>query len=112
MQGTRDRMLDLTAQAGQQAAEMGDVLSVPAGGVVHFTVKVSAPEGAKVEMLVDGKPWQPRADLTVHGSLAQSFDWTGDGRRHWVRANVRGAAGELLLIGNPIYIDLDGQTTP
>jgi hypothetical protein len=112
VQGTRDRMLDLTAQAGRQVAEMGDALSVPAAGVVHFTVKVSAPEGAKVEMLVDGKPWQPRADLTVHGSLAQSFDWTGDGRRHWVRANVRGAAGELLLIGNPIYIDLDGQTAP
>jgi hypothetical protein len=105
-------MLDLTAQAGRQTAEMGDALSVPAGASVHFTIKVSAPAGAKVEMLVDGKPWQPRADLTVRGSLAQSFDWTGDGRRHWVRANVRGAAGELLLVGNPIYIDSDVQTAP
>jgi hypothetical protein len=112
VQGTRDRMLDLTAQAGRQTAEMGDALSVPAGASVHFTIKVSAPAGAKVEMLVDGKPWQPRADLTVRGSLAQSFDWTGDGRRHWVRANVRGAAGELLLVGNPIYIDSDVQTAP
>ena len=112
VQGTRGRMLDLTAQAGQRSAEMGDALSVPAGASVHFTIKVSAPEGAKVDMLVDGKPWQPRADLTVHGSLAQSFDWTGDGRRHWVRANVRGAAGELLLVGNPIYIDSDGRNVP
>ena len=112
VQGTRDRMLELTAQAGQQSADMGDALRVPAGGRVRFALKVTAPDGAKVEMLVDGKPWQPGADLTVHGSLAQSFDWTCDGRRHWVRANVRGAAGELLLVGNPIYVNPDGQTAP
>jgi len=106
VQGTRDRMLDLTAQAGQQSAEMGDALTVPMGASVRFTVKASAPEGAKVEMIVDGKPWQPTADLVVHGHLDRSMDWVSDGQRHWIRANVRGSAGELLLVGNPIYVNL------
>ncbi|HUB89855.1 MAG TPA: hypothetical protein VMA74_09000 [Dyella sp.] len=25
--------------------------------------------------------------------------------RHWVRANVRDAGGNLLLVGNPIYVN-------
>ena len=107
VQGTRDRMLDLTAQAGQQSAEMGDALTVPAGAQVRFTVKATTPEGAKVEIIVDGKPWQPGVDLSVHGSLDRPFDWTSDGQRHWIRANVRGTAGELLLVGNPIYLNPD-----
>jgi hypothetical protein len=105
VQGTRDRMLDLTATAGGRAAEMGDAIEVPAGGQAHVTVKATAPDGARVELIVDGKPWTPKADLTVHGTLAQSFDWPGDGKRHWIRANVRDAAGELLLVGNPIYVN-------
>jgi hypothetical protein len=105
VQGTHDRMLDLTASAGKQSAEMGDALAVPAGESAHFTVKVSAPEEAHVDMLVDGKPWQPNANLTVRGPLNRSFDWPSDGKRHWIRANVRGAGGELLLVGNPIYVN-------
>jgi hypothetical protein len=106
VQGTRDRMLELTATAGGQAAEMGDAITLPAGGRAHITVKVSAPEGARVEMIVDGKPWTPGVDLTVHGALDQSFDWPCDGKRHWIRANVRGVAGTLLLVGNPIYVNI------
>lgn len=105
VQGTRDRLLDLTATAGQQAAEMGDAMTVPAGQSVRFTVTASAPDGARAEIVVDGKPWQPKADLAVHGKFSQSFDWPSDGKRHWIRANVRGASGELLLVGNPIYVN-------
>ncbi|GGA11591.1 CehA/McbA family metallohydrolase [Dyella caseinilytica] len=105
VQGTRDRFLDLTASAGHETAEMGDAMTVPSGQYTRLTVKASAPEGSRVEMIVDGKPWQPDANLAVHGSLTQSFSWPSDGKRHWIRANVRGAAGELLLVGNPVYIN-------
>jgi hypothetical protein len=105
VQGTRDRLLDLTATAGQQNAEMGDAIKVASGQHARFTVKATAPEGSKVEMIVDGKPWQPGVDMVVHGKLEQSFDWPGDGKRHWIRANVRGTAGELLLVGNPVYVN-------
>ncbi|HUA80023.1 MAG TPA: hypothetical protein VL997_06605, partial [Dyella sp.] len=78
-----------------------------AGDSVHFTVTASAPQGSHVEILVDGRTWQPAIDPAVHGSLTQSFDWPSDGKRHWIRANVRGAGGERLLVGNPIYINAD-----
>jgi hypothetical protein len=105
VQGTRDRFLDLTASAGKQTAEMGDAIDVPAGQHVRLTVQVSAPQGSRVEMIVDGKLWQPSEDLVVHDTLTRSFDWPSDGKRHWIRANVRGVAGELLLVGNPIYVN-------
>jgi hypothetical protein len=105
VQGTRDRLLDLTATAGQQSVEMGDAIKVASGQQARFTVKATAPEGSKVEMIVDGKPWQPGVDMVVHGKLEQSFDWASDGKRHWIRANVRGTAGELLLVGNPVYVN-------
>lgn len=110
-EGTRDRMLELTASAGQQHAEMGDALSVPAGESMHVMVKVKAPDGSRVQVLVDGKPWQPNADLVVHGPLDRSFDWPSDGKRHWIRANVRGASGELLLVGNPVYLNWSAATS-
>ncbi|RUL69428.1 CehA/McbA family metallohydrolase [Dyella choica] len=105
VQGTRDRMLDLTAGAGSETAEMGDTIAAVSGQKVRFTVTASAPEGARVELLVDGKPWQPGADLAIHGKLSRSFDWPSDGQRHWIRANVRGSGGDLQLVGNPIYIN-------
>lgn len=99
VQGTRDRFLDLTANTGKQAADMGDAIIVPSGQSVRLTVKTSAPQDSRVDMIVDGKPWQPKVDLAVHGgTLSQSFDWPSDGKRQWIRANVRGAAGELLLV--------------
>jgi len=36
-----------------------------------------------------------------------SFAWKSDGRRHWLRINVRGANGKLWLVGNPIFINFD-----
>lgn len=101
VQGTRDRMLDFTATARNRSAEMGDNLAAPAGERVHFILTASAPQGSRAEILVDGQPWQP----SVHAALSQSFDWPSDGKRHWIRANVRGQAGELLLVGNPVYIN-------
>jgi len=105
VQGTRDRMLDLTASAGAQTAQMGDAIAAAAGQKLRFTVTATAPEGAHAEIIVDGKPWQPGVDLAVHDTLKQSFDWPSDGRRHWIRANVRDAGGNLLLVGNPVYVN-------
>ncbi|GLQ98146.1 CehA/McbA family metallohydrolase [Dyella mobilis] len=106
VQGTRDRFLDLSASVGTQTADMGDAITLAAGQRARITVKASAPQGSRAEIIVDGKVWQPpNADLLVRGTLDQSFDWQSDGKRHWIRANVRGAAGELLLVGNPVYVN-------
>lgn len=106
VQGTRDRMLNLTARIGEHNAEMGDSLPAPAGSVVHVTIDVAALNGDHIEVMVDGKLIQLHADLNIHSAKqTTSFDWSSDGKRHWIRANVRGAAGELLMVGNPVYIN-------
>jgi hypothetical protein len=40
------------------------------------------------------------------GYAAQSFgfEWRADGKRHWIRVDVRDEAGHLALLGNPIYL--------
>jgi hypothetical protein len=38
------------------------------------------------------------------GDMHRTFDLIADGRRHWLRADVRSADGKLLLLGNPIYL--------
>ncbi len=108
VQGSRDRMLDLTAHAGRQQVEMGDALVAPAGSTVHFTVRVTALSGDRIEIIEDGKPIRPDLDLAIHSAKQSvSFDWRSDGKRHWLRANVRGAGRQLLLVGNPIYVNTE-----
>jgi hypothetical protein len=106
VQGTRDRLLELTARVDDRVAAMGDVLAAPAQTTVHLTVNVGAAPGSHIEVLADGKVLQPRVDLAIHSAQQSvSFDWPSDGQRHWIRVNVRGASGELLMVGNPVYIN-------
>jgi len=106
VQGTRDRMLDLTATAGHQSADMGDALTVPKGQEVQLAVMVKAPPGSRVEPLIDGGSLAGGGDsVTQDGPQTFAFNWSGDGRRHWIRVNVRDAGGQLLLVGNPVYIN-------
>jgi hypothetical protein len=108
VQGTRDRILDVTASAAGQSAQMGDALKAPAGTRVRFTVSTTALAGNAIEIVEDGKVIRPDADLAIRADRQSvSFEQTGDGRRHWLRANVRGAGGVLLMVGNPIYLNWD-----
>jgi hypothetical protein len=55
---------------------------------------------------VDGKVFPPKSEMLIRGAKQTlSFDWPSDGKRHWLRANVRGADGTLLIVGNPIYLN-------
>jgi len=106
VQGTRDRAIDLVATAGDRSAEMGDALSAPAGSMVHLTLHADALDQAHAEIIVDGKVFQTKSEMLIRGAKQTlSFDWPSDGKRHWLRANVRGADGTLLIVGNPIYLN-------
>lgn len=106
VQGSHDRLLNLTARVTDKTVQMGDALAAPAGSTVHLAASVGASVGAHVEILVDGKVLPSGADLTIRStSQTVSLDWPSDGKKHWIRANVRGAGGELLLVGNPVYIN-------
>jgi hypothetical protein len=104
--GSGDRLLELSAQAGAAHAMMGDALTAPAGAVVRFGVHVAHAPGARVAVLVDGAPAALLAQAQVEGEDSnRSFEWRSDGKRHWLRVDVRDAQGKLILLGNPIYLN-------
>lgn len=104
-EGTRDRSLDVEATAGPKTAGMGDALVVARGASAHVVVLTSALAGQQVRVLDNGMA----VDLVGHdvvppnGKLA--FDWTSDGKPHWLRVDVRSPEGKLLILGNPVYIN-------
>ena len=95
--GTRERLLDLTAGSAEANAVMGGRLAAPAGRLVHFAAAVSGLPGGRLELVEDGVALAVPASLVV--------DWTSDGARHWFRLNGRTPDGRLVLIGNPIYVN-------
>jgi hypothetical protein len=104
--GSGTRLLELDATAGSARAMMGDALAVPAGELARFTVHVAQAAGAAVEVLVDGERSALLAQPGVEGNeVRKEFAWRSDGARHWLRVDVRDAAGKLLLLGNPIYLN-------
>jgi hypothetical protein len=105
-EGSHDRMLDLTGSVDGRTAGMGDALAAPAGSMVRFHATATAPAGSRIEVIVDGKVAHPEGDFALRAtSRSVSFDWPADGRRHWIRLNVRDANGQLLLLGNPVYVN-------
>lgn len=102
LDGTRDRLLDLSARAGDRAAVMGGVLKVAPGETVSFTASSTGVDLAGLEVIRDGVKVTPT--LTAPGV----FSIVMGERSGWVRVNVRDPAGRLLLIGNPIYLAVGG----
>jgi len=62
------------------------------------------PEG-KIVLLQGGKPFVTNAAKTEPPSQLVQASWTSDGQHHWFRANVLGTDENLVLIGNPIYVN-------
>jgi hypothetical protein len=103
-EGTRDRAIDFTAAAGTQKASMGDEMKVSAGVKVHFILTLKNLAGAHAEIVRDGVV-EPLGDAAKEPIELREFDQASDGKRHWVRVNVRGADGRLLVLGNPVYLN-------
>lgn len=108
--GSRDRLLDVQARHGADEAAMGGELVVPAGQRASVRVQVRNLAGGRIEATVDGAKAALIAQPQV--SAAQQtleFDWPSDGRRHWLRIDVRDAQGRLALMGNPVYFNWGAQ---
>ena len=107
VEGTRDRVLELTATHAGARAVMGEALAVPAGALVLFTVRVRKLAGARLDIVMDGRHGVALVGAEIAGDdVTLGFSLPGDGARHWVRADVRSADGSrTLMIGNPIYLN-------
>jgi hypothetical protein len=98
--GTRDRLLDVGAEAAGRHAEMGDSLKM--GAPVRLTVKVRGAEGGRLAF-----SGPAAAGLASAEPLGREDSRTFDvpaAARGWLRVDVRGPDGALWLLGNPIYL--------
>jgi len=106
VEGTKDRIIEFEAKTDSSSASMGDSINVPAGQKVHFTVKMIALKGAYPEIIQDGQS-TILVDKSASSKIDETreFDYGSDGKKHWLRVNVRSLDGSLLIVGNPIYLN-------
>lgn len=110
IEGSTHRALELHAQAGAGQARveamMGGALAAPAGAAVEFSVRVAGAQGGRIDIIMDGAATPLLAQRGIDADDARrAFSWTSDGKPHWLRADVRDAAGKLILLGNPVYLN-------
>jgi hypothetical protein len=111
--GSRDRLLELNATAqpepgGTQGrtAGMGEGLTAAKGAEVSLAVHVVASSGSSVRITLDGQtPAALQQGALRSGDETVATKWTSDGERHWIRADVVSADGQLQLLGNPVYLN-------
>lgn len=96
-------VLDLSSSGAHGAAEMGGRLTVPSGTTVPFRLHVAGCAGCTAELIVNGKILTRRGIRTAD-EVATFTVPVGEGG--WVRAQVRDALGELLMIGNAVQVDV------
>ena len=106
LEGSKDRIVEFEAKTASNTASMGDSIPAPAGQKIHFATRMIALQGAHPEIIQDGQSTSliDQSALTKP-SETREFDYLSDGKRHWLRVNVRSSEGTLLLIGNPIYLN-------
>ncbi|HEY6845263.1 MAG TPA: CehA/McbA family metallohydrolase [Terracidiphilus sp.] len=106
IEGSGNRMLEFTAQAGTRNASMGDALQCSDGQQASFSITMTELEGAHPEVIRDGEVTTLGDTSAVTGNAAKhDFNFACDGKRHWLRVNMRSTEGKLLLLGNPIYLN-------
>jgi hypothetical protein len=103
--GTRDRLIDLSARAGDSSAAMGGELAAASGSAVSIEARVAACPGAAVHLVVDGVESAGPPQSVDQADQALRFSWPSDGGRHWLLVEVRDSANRLLLLSNPVYIN-------
>jgi hypothetical protein len=109
---SRDKFIDLEARSADARdpapwTPMGDALQAPSGYSIAFRIHLAACPHSQVHLMLDGhdSPDLPPLPAPV-GNETLAFKWTTDGRYHWLRCEVRDQDGSLMLLSNPIYLNL------
>jgi hypothetical protein len=72
---------------------------------VHVVAHTVALGGQQLRVLDNGKPIDLAGRDVIPPTGELTFDWTSDGKPHWLRVDVRSPQGKLLILGNPVYIN-------
>lgn len=100
--GTKDRLLEVTFEAGGRTAAMGDRAPAPRDWGI-LKVHVAHAAGGKLRLSGPSAP-----DMEVERPLTEDATLTipiPSHSRGWLRVDVVGPDGALWLLGNPIYLD-------
>jgi hypothetical protein len=105
-----DKMIDMEARdetGVEKWTLMGDALKAVPGHAVSFRVLLASCPHSQVHFLLDGHETSGLAPMSATvGNETLTFRWSSDGGYHWLRCEVRDADGNLLLMSNPVYINL------
>ncbi|CAN5776795.1 CehA/McbA family metallohydrolase [soil metagenome] len=103
--GSRDRRVEVTARASEVTAQMGDVLAAPAGTAVRISVHVVGGAGGRLSLAGSAARLGALAEASVAtADETKTFDLISDGASGWLRVDLRGADGRLVVLTNPIYL--------
>ena len=111
---SHDKLIDIEARDTtsnhsdkENWTKMGDALSAPANDSISLRIHIAACPHSQVHFFLDGRETAGLPALTANADdETLSFKWTSDGHYHWLRCEVRDGNGSLMLISNPIYINL------
>jgi hypothetical protein len=94
--------LVLQAACGDERAGMGEVMQACPGSPIQLSaVWENTPEGAVLELVVDGEPQGPEG-VPSRGYCTWDLD---EGYGHWALATLRAADGRILALTNPVFWD-------
>jgi predicted metal-dependent phosphoesterase TrpH len=103
---SHDKRIDLHAADSVAHAEMGEMLSTAGKDPVTVTAHIVGAAGSTLHWLLDGKELPSLSPRSVTGDGADVIaQWTSDGQRHWLRAEVRTTDGRLQLLSNPVFLN-------
>ncbi len=98
-------LLEMQGQLGTRTFMMGDEVDVPSGQTISLDTHLQAAPGATLRLLLDGREDSALPPATVSTNDQHlPLSWQSDGKRHWIRAEVR-RGDQLQLFGNPLYLN-------
>jgi hypothetical protein len=106
LEGIAGRVVDLRASGREGEARMGGVLRLARGETGRLSIEVRGVENPTVQLVSGaGAPDLRLSERELAEGVARfSAALPMKGRVYWVRANVRNARGDLIMVSNPIYI--------
>jgi hypothetical protein len=104
------RVLDLAASSAGARAVMGGTLARRAGEPVEIDVDTKALAGARLQLVVDGRP-APEQLGVASAEQTLKFQLAGASCARWARVDARNAAGARIAISNPIFFTLASEGT-
>jgi hypothetical protein len=107
LSGDKSRTVDVHATSGGEAATMGGNLSADRGTTMNLEIRTTGGQpGDTIELISrNGRLLQLEDPHVDSSDESRSHQLVSDGGYEWVRVNVRGGDGQLLLLSNPVYIN-------